>query len=268
MIRRPSPRPLREILQGLHPTPSPPSSSFPTPTSISQDTTPLLLTTLSTWIQRFKDIHHLPELYSRHLIPSPSSPQSSLQPSSSKIFRIMQFNLLAEGLSAPPENESIPFPDLKRKEGDYGGFDIDEDCHLVFDFKIRQWRLLEEILRSLPDVLAVEECDHFDDFFFPILQSLGFSVLLSSFPSPRLRLLTSPREDFNRKLPHPVLTSVTTVTVWPFSGGMKSLKKWILLSSHPLTPLISLLHPIPPPLSPPFSLIALPTNLSTSSPLI
>ena len=34
---------------------------------------------------------------------------------------------------------------------------------------VRRWRLLEEILRTNPDVLAVQEIDHFHDFFAPAL---------------------------------------------------------------------------------------------------
>jgi hypothetical protein len=186
MIHRPSTLHIRELLQIIHPNLSSSSSSKLLP---SQE--------ISAVIQHLKEQHELPELYSRKFDPSRLSIPSSSPPTSTSVssntFRVMQFNLLAEGLSSPPEEEltsPIPFPELKQKDGDYGGFDLDDDRYRIFDFKIRQWRLVEEISRYLPDVLAVEEIDHFDDFFFPILQHLGYSVrlLLHFFPFHSLPL--------------------------------------------------------------------------------
>lgn len=48
----------------------------------------------------------------------------------------------------------------------------------MFDFhEYRKWRLLEEIMRVDPDVLALEEVDHFADFFEPLLACLGYKVM-------------------------------------------------------------------------------------------
>lgn len=95
-------------------------------------------------------------------------------------IRVMQFNMLAEGLSAhpaktphfdtAPEGESVT-------PSDCGGFDTGPDASTVFDFEgFRRWRLLEEIIRVDPDVLALEECDRYHDFFQPALSSLGYQV--------------------------------------------------------------------------------------------
>jgi hypothetical protein len=249
MILRPSPRSIHEIFQRMSPS-----------SSASQE--------ISAVIQQLKEKYQLPELYSRHFDPPLPHPKRSSPSSlaSSNTFRVMQFNLLAEGLSSSPELKSpLPFPELKEKDGDYGGFDLDENRHLIFDFKIRQWRLMEEILRYLPDVLAVEECDRFDDFFFPVLQHLGYSV--SSPDSPPLPDLTSHREDSNQRLPLPAFPTVTTVMVLPSSGEMISFMKRNMILLLPL-PLLRLLLHTPQPLSQPFSLIDLPTNQSTSWPRI
>lgn len=66
-------------------------------------------------------------------------------------FTVMQFNLLAEGLSSGP-GAVPPFPAVKR--GAYGGFDAVAEPELVFDWDRRKLRLLEEIFRCTPDVLV------------------------------------------------------------------------------------------------------------------
>lgn len=96
-------------------------------------------------------------------------------------FRVMQFNILAEGLSAHPENTPPFLEDVDGspiKPSDCGGFDHDQSTgELVFNFhQYRKWRVLEEILRVDPDVLALEEIDHFADFFEPVLSTLGYKV--------------------------------------------------------------------------------------------
>lgn len=96
-------------------------------------------------------------------------------------FTVKQFNVLAEGLSSSPTRQP-PFPAGLHGEpavrGDFGGFDSVVDAEKVFDFNgYRKWRLLEEILRadSRPDILTLQECDHFHDFFEPHLGSFGYS---------------------------------------------------------------------------------------------
>ena len=70
-------------------------------------------------------------------------------------IRVLQFNVLARGLSSPPNN---------------GGFLLSPvDC---LDFEhYRKYRLLEEILRFEPDIVTLEELDHYDDFFKPNARS-------------------------------------------------------------------------------------------------
>lgn len=73
-------------------------------------------------------------------------------------IRFLQFNMLAETLSKAP---------------DFGGF---SECpKQALDFhKVRKFRLLEEIIRHDADIIAVEECDHFHDFFLPALKLYGY----------------------------------------------------------------------------------------------
>lgn len=86
----------------------------------------------------------------------------------------MQFNLLAEGLSSKPA---------------YGGFDQILDPEICLNFETRRWRLLEEIMRMGPDLLAIEEVDHYASFFEPVLAKLGYEGLfMPKSASPCLRL--------------------------------------------------------------------------------
>ena len=74
-----------------------------------------------------------------------------------KVIRFMQFNILAEGLSAPPK---------------YGGFVFSPKECLEWGF--RKFRVVEEIIKYDPDVLCLEEVDHFDDFLLPALKNFGY----------------------------------------------------------------------------------------------
>ena len=61
-------------------------------------------------------------------------------------------------------------------ESDFGGFTAVDLPEEVLDFwGRRRWRLLEEVARWAPDVVALEECDHFGDFFEPALAKLGYA---------------------------------------------------------------------------------------------
>ena len=84
---------------------------------------------------------------------------------------VMQFNLLAEGLSSGPD-ATPPFEAVWRS--DYGGFDSVAQPELALAWDTRKLRLLEEILRYAPDVLTVQECDHFDDLLLPALRLAGY----------------------------------------------------------------------------------------------
>ena len=59
----------------------------------------------------------------------------------------------------------------------------------VLNFGTRRWRLLAEILAADADVVALEEVDHFDDFFEPALKPFGY---LGVFAPKRL----SPAREF------------------------------------------------------------------------
>ena len=72
--------------------------------------------------------------------------------------RLLQFNMLAEGLSSEP---------------DFGGFTQTPVDSLDFH-KFRKFRVLKELLRYNADIIAIEECDHFDDFFLPALKLHGY----------------------------------------------------------------------------------------------
>mmetsp|Transcript_36353 Transcript_36353/g.95415 ORF Transcript_36353/g.95415 Transcript_36353/m.95415 type:complete len:390 (-) Transcript_36353:141-1310(-) len=89
-------------------------------------------------------------------------------------FLFMQFNMLAEGLSALPDARH-PFELLEGKTNSCGGFAIPEDMKTkVFDFSVRKFLVLEDILLLSPDILTLEECDRFVDFFMPALSRFGY----------------------------------------------------------------------------------------------
>ena len=87
---------------------------------------------------------------------------------------VLQFNTLAEGLSAPP-------PDVKKpplpfdQTSSYGGFSKIPNPDVILDFDLRKWRLIEVTASVAPDFMALQEVDHFHDFFSPVLAVLGWS---------------------------------------------------------------------------------------------
>jgi hypothetical protein len=86
----------------------------------------------------------------------------------------MQFNMLAEGLSAPPSSPP-PFPSPDNRPSENGGFDQLAPADLAsLQFSDRRWRLLLEIVSHSPDLLSVQEMDHFPDFFLPALSHFGY----------------------------------------------------------------------------------------------
>ena len=74
-------------------------------------------------------------------------------------LRILQFNILADGLSGLR-------PDL-------GAFSRVKREHMNWDN--RKHRLLQEILQYDPDVITLQECDHYYDFFLFELMRRGYS---------------------------------------------------------------------------------------------
>jgi len=87
----------------------------------------------------------------------------------SEPLRVAQFNVLADGLSGDDKN--------------LGGFTEVDPASLIWRF--RGLRILEELFRhgSAPDVIAMEEVDHFDDTLAPCLREMGYEGLFV--PKPR-----------------------------------------------------------------------------------
>ena len=75
-------------------------------------------------------------------------------------LRVVQFNVLADGLSG--------------RDTKLGGFDSAPKDSLKWE--ARRERLIEELFRHgpEPDVICLEEVDHFDDWFMPQLSKRGY----------------------------------------------------------------------------------------------
>eukprot|EP00450_Noctiluca_scintillans_P032992 CAMPEP_0194539628 /NCGR_PEP_ID=MMETSP0253-20130528/79631_1 /TAXON_ID=2966 /ORGANISM="Noctiluca scintillans" /LENGTH=274 /DNA_ID=CAMNT_0039385921 /DNA_START=174 /DNA_END=998 /DNA_ORIENTATION=- len=54
----------------------------------------------------------------------------------------------------------------------------------ALDWRLRRWRILEELLVHHPDILCLQEVDHFDEFFQPELQAAGYVGVLRQNQSP------------------------------------------------------------------------------------
>lgn len=103
---------------------------------------------------------------------------------SAKKFSIMQYNILAEGLSSGPHVDP-PFPRNADVVEYYGGFTEIPNPENVLDFSTRKYRILEEIVKHDADILTLQECDHFYDFFQPALHFLGYDgVFQAKLDSP------------------------------------------------------------------------------------
>lgn len=82
-------------------------------------------------------------------------------------LRILQFNVLADGLSG--------------LRPDFGGFARVPDPKIMF-WEHRKTLILHEILQYNPDVITLQECDHFYDFFLPKLNGHGYSGVFAPKP--------------------------------------------------------------------------------------
>jgi hypothetical protein len=91
----------------------------------------------------------------------PARPQNELAR-----LRILQYNILADGLSGLRE--------------DMGGFSRAKREHL--DWKRRKGLILKEILSYEPDVISLQECDHFHDYFQPELGAAGYTGIFAPKP--------------------------------------------------------------------------------------
>lgn len=109
----------------------------------------------------------VPDLLPRAFVPVPGSARSP------RSLRFLQFNVLARGLSSPPR---------------FGGFT--ESPPACLDYHgFRKFRLLEEVLRFSPDVIALEEVDHFVDFWQPAMDAFGYDgVFQAKREAPGLKI--------------------------------------------------------------------------------
>jgi len=81
-------------------------------------------------------------------------------------FRVLQFNVLADGLSGLRE--------------DRGSF-INVDPKSL-EWEQRRYRLLGEVVQYSPDIITMQEVDHYNDFFFPELQRMGYIGMFAPKP--------------------------------------------------------------------------------------
>lgn len=97
-------------------------------------------------------------------------------------FSVLQFNTLAQGLSAGNNGTTTPFAKSTENcensiKSVYGGFTNIPHPEIVLDFDLRKWRLVEVLLDHPTDVIAMEEVDQYYGFFQPILDMIGYQGL-------------------------------------------------------------------------------------------
>lgn len=89
------------------------------------------------------------------------------EPQSETMFRVLQFNILADGLSGLRE--------------DLGAFSRATSESMSWD--VRKHQLLHEMLQYDPDCITLQECDHFYDFFSPRLTTYGYDGVYAPKPA-------------------------------------------------------------------------------------
>jgi nocturnin len=82
-------------------------------------------------------------------------------------LRVLQFNTLADGLSALRPNLGY-FSRVGRE---------------VLDWDNRKEQLLQEIIQYDPDIITLQEVDHYYDFFFPQLSQRGYTGYFAPKPT-------------------------------------------------------------------------------------
>jgi nocturnin len=82
-------------------------------------------------------------------------------------LRILQFNMLADGLSG-----------LRNDLGAFSRANADD-----VKWETRKIKLLYEILQYDPDIITLQECDHYYDFFLPQLSIKGYDGLFAPKPA-------------------------------------------------------------------------------------
>ena len=90
--------------------------------------------------------------------------------SSGTRLSVLQFNVLADSLCAQMDN--------------YGGFAGPRDS---MEWELRRTRLVEEVTRhgALPDIVGMEEVDHFADWFEPQMAALGYAGFWAKKPKEK-----------------------------------------------------------------------------------
>lgn len=99
----------------------------------------------------------------------PISAQTPPRPAGALVskLRVQQFNVLADGLSG--------------LRSDLGGFSrVGRD---ILMWENRKWKILDELLHFKPDVITLQECDHYDDFFLPELAKHGYDGTFAPKPT-------------------------------------------------------------------------------------
>lgn len=94
------------------------------------------------------------------------------------VLRIQQYNVLADGLAGLR-------PDL----GQYSRVDKQ-----ILDFERRKGQLLKEIIQYNADIVTLQECDHYHDYFLPELSKRGYVGYFAPKPTSAC-LEVSPNSD-------------------------------------------------------------------------
>lgn len=98
-----------------------------------------------------------------------------------RVVRALQFNTLAHGLSALP---GAPMPFAAEVPASSGGLDQVDQPEVTLDWSTRRWAVLAEVLRHDADLIALQEVDHFADFFQPALRIAGYDCLFQPVAPP------------------------------------------------------------------------------------
>eukprot|EP00795_Rhopilema_esculentum_P000578 gene578-10266_t len=104
-----------------------------------------------------RELKGYPELISRSFVNvDKSNRESADEGRTNNCFKVMQYNILADALGTGAGNfEKVP-----------------KDC---LPWSFRKHRIIEQILHLDPDVVCLEEVDHFHDVFQPLFEELDFS---------------------------------------------------------------------------------------------
>ena len=83
------------------------------------------------------------------------------------VLRVLQFNVLADGLAGLR-------PDLGR---------FNRASKEILDWEYRKSRILHEITQYAPDIITMQEVDHYYDFFLPELSARGYTGYFAPKPT-------------------------------------------------------------------------------------